>query len=71
MRSKHWMPKDQFIVVVTRRSVNKFFYGCTRKEAIQAAGLKDGEVFTARRYLGGKKTVCELSKRGKVVKEYR
>lgn len=66
-RSKHWMPKDQWIVVVTRKKVNKFFYGETRKDAIAHGGIKPHEVFTARKYVGGTKTVCALTGRGSVL----
>ena len=71
MRSKHWMPAVQYIIVVTRRGKNHFYYGCTRKEALRTAGIKNGEIFTSRRYTGGKKTVCELSDSGRTIKEYR
>lgn len=66
-RSKHWMPKDQWIVVVTRAGSNKYFYGETRKEAIKAGGIKPHEVFTARRFVGGPKTVCALTERETVL----
>lgn len=70
MRSKHWLPKKQFIIVVTRDGKNHFFYGCTRKEAMDTGGIKPGEIFTSQRYDGAGKTVCERSTNGKSVKEY-
>lgn len=68
-RSKHWMPKNQWIVVVTRKGRNHFFYGEKRIDAIKAAGIKPNEVFTARQYIGEAKTVCALTSR-RTVLEY-
>jgi hypothetical protein len=74
MRSKHWMPKDVFIVAVTRgrRGLKTYyFYGSTLKEARAAANLKDGEVFTYCHYKGGRKVVAEMAQQGDVMRTYR
>lgn len=66
-RSKHWLPKRQWIVVITRRGKNQFFYGETRKQAMEVAGIRPDDVFTARRYDGGPKTVCGMTSRNTVL----
>jgi hypothetical protein len=43
-------PRTQFIVAVRKGSKTRFFYGETRTEAIEAAGIKPGEPFAYARF---------------------
>lgn len=66
-RSKHKLPRVQWIVVVTRGTKSRFFYGETRRDAIAAAHIKPHEVFTACKYTGGTRTVCALTEKNTVL----